>query len=90
MALQRSFRTYTELGVLQPAFYDALAEEEGKTAQNCVFAMIRDFLITTRRTPIPVIRAAYGRSKMIISQENRQGSLMVLRDFTTTTYCRRS
>ncbi|MDF7673302.1 CorA family divalent cation transporter [Acetobacteraceae bacterium ESL0709] len=67
-----------------PAFDDALAEED---REICAwrFAMKRDFLITTRRTPIPVLGAAYRTLENDHVPRNPAGVIdMVLRDFTTT------
>lgn len=66
-----------------PAFDDALAEED---REICAwrFAMRRDFLVTTRRTPIPVLGAAYRALRSEVPSNPAGVIDMVLRDFTST------
>ncbi|UMM64069.1 CorA family divalent cation transporter [Aristophania vespae] len=67
-----------------PAFDDALAEED---REICAwrFAMRRDLLITTRRTPIPILGVAYRTLNNDYVPRNPAGVVdMVLRDFTST------
>lgn len=67
-----------------PAFDDALAEED---REICAwrFAMRPDLLITTRRTPIPVLGSAYRSLRGRSIPPNPAGIIdRVLRDFTGT------
>lgn len=67
-----------------PAFDDALAEED---REICAwrFAMRQNLLITTRRTPIPVLGTAYRSLQTQTIPRNPAGVIdRVLRDFTGT------
>ncbi|MCT6854938.1 MULTISPECIES: CorA family divalent cation transporter [Bombella] len=67
-----------------PAFDDALAEED---REICAwrFAMRQNLLITTRRTPIPVLGSAYRSLQTQGVPRNPAGVIdRVLRDFTGT------